>query len=565
MLGAAEATGAGAVHPGYGFLSERAPAAEAVGAAGLVWIGPHAGAIRRMGDKVAAKRVAAEAGIPVLSSVELAGDADFEWRQQVGPVGFPLLVKAAAGGGGRGMRLVETADDLADAVSSGRREAEASFGDPTVFAERWLASARHVEIQVVADRHGQVTHLGERECSIQRRHQKIIEEAPSPAVDPALRARMGEAAVALARAIDYDSVGTIEFLLDADTGAFYFLEMNTRLQVEHAVTEAVTGCDLVRLQLEAAMGVALDLDALDPTPRGHAIEARIYAEDPAHDWAPSTGVLHRWQTTPPTRRGEVDEPVRVDAGVETGSVVSPFYDPMLAKVIAHAPGRTEAVARLGDGLRRLEIHGVITNRDYLVAVLEDADFVAGRTTTDFVDAHLTLLDRRPGDATRALHAVAAALVGQHTRRRADPHWAEAPSGWRNGRPTRQHVSYVDPTGSLDLAYTVSGRRFDCDLGGLTLAGQILDIGPDHAHLEITHLDTGGTGRRGARCTPSTITSGSTRPPARPCSSSSPGSPRRCSPSARRGRPHPRLGGWWRSRCRRETRWWWVTHWSCWKR
>jgi propionyl-CoA carboxylase alpha chain len=475
VLAAAEATGARGVHPGYGFLSENAAAAEAVEQAGLLWIGPRADVIRQMGDKVTAKRVAVAVGVPVLNSVELVGDADFEWQRQVGAVGFPLLVKAAAGGGGKGMRMVTAVDQLGDAVRAGRREADASFGDPTVFAERWLGAARHVEIQVIADRHGTVGHLGERECSIQRRHQKIVEEAPSPAVDAALRTRMGDAAVAIARAIGYDSVGTVEFLLDAETDEFWFLEMNTRLQVEHPVTEAVTGYDLVRLQIEAATGVPLDLDRLDPTPKGHAIEARVYAEDPAHDWTPSTGELHHWS-----------EPsgVRVDAGVVTGSVVSPFYDPMLAKVVAHAPTRTEAAGQLAAALRRLMVHGVVTNRDHLVAVLSDDDFLAGRTTTTFVDDHPDLLARRPGQATRTAHALAAVLLGQHHRRSADPHWSAAPSGWRNGRRLSQRVSLVDDEGSIEVAYSVVGERLEATVGDRSLNGRILEVGDHRIQLEL---------------------------------------------------------------------------------
>ncbi|WP_344874589.1 acetyl-CoA carboxylase biotin carboxylase subunit, partial [Nonomuraea antimicrobica] len=363
VLAACRATGADAVHPGYGFLSENADFARAVLAAGLVWVGPPPEAIAAMGSKVTAKRLMAEAGVPVLPSLDLAAPGE-----------FPLLVKASAGGGGRGMRVVRGLEELAEAVESARREASAAFGDGTVFAEPLLERARHVEVQVLADGHGTVWALGERECSVQRRHQKVIEECPSPGISGPVRELLHEAAVRAARKIGYVGAGTVEFLVKGDRVAF--LEMNTRLQVEHPVTELVYGVDLVRSQLEVAEGAALPPEP--PTPAGWAVEARLYAEDDDH--VPQSGVLRRFEVPGGGAGG-----VRVDSGVESGSMVSPHYDAMLAKVVAHGATRAQAVRRLVAALRRARLHGLTTNRDLLLKVLTNRDFVAGDTHTGFLD------------------------------------------------------------------------------------------------------------------------------------------------------------------------------------
>ncbi len=326
ILEAALATGATAIHPGYGFLSENAGFAQDVIAAGLVWVGPTPEAIERMGDKLAAKTLAAEVDVPALPGSEDPSDA--------ASVGFPLLVKAVAGGGGKGMRIVESADELAEAVAAARREAASGFGDDRVFLERYVTRARHIEIQILGDAHGNVVHLGERECSIQRRHQKILEESPSPRVDPPLRERLGAAAIRLASALGYQSAGTVEFLVDDATGEFYFLEVNTRLQVEHPVTEAVTGIDLVREQLRIAAGEPLGYTQDDVVFRGAAIEARLYAEDPANHFLPATGTLFAFQPA--------DSPaVRWDSGVVAGSIIGTDFDPLLAKVIAWGDGLSQ--------------------------------------------------------------------------------------------------------------------------------------------------------------------------------------------------------------------------------
>jgi propionyl-CoA carboxylase alpha chain len=401
LVAAAVDAGADAVHPGYGFLSENADFARAVLAAGLVWVGPTPEAIEAMGSKVAAKKRMASAGVPVLAELDPDAVADSD---------FPLLVKASAGGGGRGMREVRSRAELAEGVASARREAESAFGDGTVFCEPLLEGARHVEVQVLADTHGTVWALGERECSIQRRHQKIVEETPSPGVDAEARQRLYAAATAAAEAIGYVGAGTVEFLFS--DGDLHFLEVNTRLQVEHPVTELVFGVDLVAWQLSIAEGAALPAEP--PAPRGHAIEVRLYAEDPTRDWRPASGTLHRF---------EVPGDVRVDSGVEDGSVVGVHYDPMLAKVIAWAPDRAGAARKLAASLAGARIHGLVTNRALLVDVLRHPEFLSGDTHTGFLDEH-RLTEARDRDLTPS--ALAAALA-QAARR----HTGALPIGWRN--------------------------------------------------------------------------------------------------------------------------------------
>ena len=376
LIDAAKATGAEALHPGYGFLAENADLAEACAAAGLAFVGPPSAAIRAMGDKSAAKARMATAGVPCVPGYHGAGQSLRRFAEEAARIGYPIMVKAAAGGGGRGMRIVRAPETLDAALRVARAEAESAFGDGSLLLERALLSARHVEVQVFGDEHGAIIHLGERDCSIQRRHQKVIEEAPSPAVSPALRDAMGSAAVKAAAAVGYVGAGTVEFLLDRDE-RFYFLEMNTRIQVEHPVTECVTGVDLVRLQFRVAQGEPLPFAQADLALSGHAIEARLYAEDPAADFLPSNGTLAAW-------RAPAGEGVRVDAGVENGSAVTPFYDSMLAKIIAHGATREEARLRLLRALERTFVAGVVTNRDFLIETLRRPEFVEGRATTTFV-------------------------------------------------------------------------------------------------------------------------------------------------------------------------------------
>ena len=456
VVAAAVRSGADAVHPGYGFLSERAAFARAVTDAGLVWVGPPPDAIEAMGDKPAAKKLMASAGVPVLPT----------WAPGDPGITFPALVKAAAGGGGKGMRIVTSAGDLTDAVAAARREALSSFGDDSVFLERYVTGARHVEVQVLADDHGRVVHCFERECSIQRRHQKIIEECPSPALDADLRGRMGDAAVAAARAVGYRSAGTVEFVVEPD-GAFWFLEVNTRLQVEHPVTEEVTGLDLVREQLLVAEGLPLSVPADGPRMDGHAIEARLYAEDPAAGFLPATGRLVDF-------RPATDPAVRWDSGVDAGSEVGVEFDPMLAKVVAHAPTRREAALRLALALERSVVRGVTTNRDFLVAALRSEDFLAGRTTTDFVERAGVPLSRRPSPEEQAVAAIGAALVLRRGARDRAKVLRSLPSGWRNSVMPPETLTLVGVDGPLEVTYR---SRRD---GGFhfTVGDRAVEVGPE---------------------------------------------------------------------------------------
>ena len=445
LLEAAARTGADAVHPGYGFLSENAAFARACDDAGLVFVGPTADVIAAMGDKITAKETMRGIGVPVLPDAE-AGD--YPWAT-ADAVGFPLLVKAAAGGGGKGMRLVERSADLGDAVAAAKREAASAFGDDRVFLERFVTPARHVEVQILGDAHGTVVHLGERECSVQRRHQKIIEESPSPAVDDALRTRITKAAVTAAQQLGYRNAGTVEFVVGTD-GDFYFLEVNTRLQVEHPVTEMAwrlrngTPLDLVRLQLLIAARQPLPFSQSDVVLAGSAIEARIYAEDVPAGFLPATGRLRTWSI--PASAG-----VRVDAGVQTGSSVGTHYDPMLAKVIAAAPTRDEAIALLGGALRDSRIHGVTTNRDFLVRALLHPAFRSGDYDTGLVEQHLDPHGTPPADLLHRLHAGTAALAHARRRHLAAP-LPTLPAGWRNSRSQPHRVAYECLGEVLHVAY-----------------------------------------------------------------------------------------------------------------
>ena len=441
LLDAARASGSDAVHPGYGFLSENAGFAMAVIDAGLTWIGPPAAAVTAMGSKIEAKKMMAAAGVPVLSEL----DPDAVQSDQL-----PVLVKASAGGGGRGMRVVENLAELPAQVTAARREAHSAFGDSTVFCERYLPRGRHIEVQVMADQHGTVWAVGERECSIQRRHQKIIEEAPSPLVEriPGMRERLFDAARLAATAIGYTGAGTVEFLAD-EAGEFYFLEMNTRLQVEHPVTELTTGLDLVELQISVADGEALPAEP--PCAVGHSIEARLYAEDPAREWQPQAGRIHHVDVPgtlcefgPLTTAG-----VRLDSGIVDGSVVSIYYDPMLAKVISYAPTRARAAQVLAGALAGTRLHGLRTNRDLLVNVLRHPAFLAGDTDTAFFDTHgLADLAAPLADIGAVRLSAIAATVADAARNRARAKVLGAvPSGWRNVVSGNQHKSFRDGAGT----------------------------------------------------------------------------------------------------------------------
>lgn len=416
---------ADSLHPGYGFLSENAEFARACSAAGLVFLGPSPDVIEAMGSKLRAKEIMREAGVPVLTSAEVSPEMDAErLNETAASVGYPLIVKASAGGGGRGMRVVANPGELAGAVSQAASEARNAFGDATIFLEHYVDHPRHIEIQVFGDHHGNVVSLFERECSIQRRYQKIIEESPSVAVDDALRRELCAAAVSAASALGYIGAGTVEFVLGPG-GRFFFLEVNTRLQVEHPVTEMVTGLDLVRLQILVAQGQPLPAEALAPTSRGHAVEARVYAEDPAADFAPATGRLVRF---------DLDTAgVRVDSGYRTGDVISPHYDAMLAKVIAWAPTRAEATMKLCRALERSRIHGVRTNTDYLTRILQDEAFQSGHTDTGFLANRSPFLLQGATHRQRhrqVVHGLAAAVADRCSRRSGVAVLESLPPGWR---------------------------------------------------------------------------------------------------------------------------------------
>jgi acetyl-CoA carboxylase biotin carboxylase subunit len=408
IIAAAKATGATAIHPGYGFLSEREWFARAVRDAGLIFVGPPAEAIAAMGSKTAARQLAIKAGTPVVpGTTSPLRDAD-EARETAARFGYPVLLKAAAGGGGKGMRVVRQESEIASALESAKREAKNAFGDDAVYVEKYIEKPRHVEIQVLGDTHGTMLHLGERECSVQRRHQKMIEEAPSVAVTPELRARMGAAAVAAAKAAGYVNAGTCEFLLAAD-GQFYFLEMNTRIQVEHPVTELVTGIDLVQWQLRIAAGEKLPFAQESIAPRGWAIECRITSEDPANGFLPSTGTVSYLHL--PSGPG-----IRWDGGVEAGSEIGLFYDPMIGKLIVHAPTRDAAVARMHHALLELTLAGVETSRDFHLRVMEDDEFRRGAIDIQWLERRLqSFLDVPMTDDQLRVAAIAAALLAERDR------------------------------------------------------------------------------------------------------------------------------------------------------
>ncbi|CAN5367465.1 acetyl-CoA carboxylase biotin carboxylase subunit [soil metagenome] len=485
VLDAAARVGAQAVHPGYGFLAESAAFARACADAGLVFVGPPAEAIEAMGDKIRAKSLMAEAGVPVVPGVHLQGASDAELAQAAGDMGFPLLVKPAAGGGGKGMRIVRAPGALRGELAAVRREARGAFGDDTLLLERLVEPARHVEVQVLADRRGTVVHLGERECSLQRRHQKIVEEAPSPLLTPTERDRMGAAAVDSARSCGYTGAGTVEFLVPVersrDESPFFFLEMNTRLQVEHAVTEMVTGTDLVACQLRVAAGEALSFGQDDVRVSGHAVEARVYAEDPARGFLPTGGtVLHAGSPS--------GEGVRLDSGVADGVEVGSHYDPLLAKVVAWAPDRATALRRLRGALADTVMLGVTTNLGFLRALLADGDVVAGRLDTGLVERRLDDLarDQVPDDVLAAA-ALGRLLASEPPGPVVDPF--ALPGGWRIGEhawtTVRLRVAGREPVdvrvrgraaavqvavgdaAAVDAAVEDDGRTLLVTVGGLT--------------------------------------------------------------------------------------------------
>ena len=437
IIDAAKMTGAQAIHPGYGFLSENASFARKVKKEKLIWVGPSPNVISVMGDKLKAKELAIKADVPTLPMTSKPNEAK--------KIGYPLLIKAAAGGGGKGMRIVNKEKDLKESIVSAQREAKSGFNDERIFIERYVEKSRHIEIQILGDSKGNVVHLGERECSIQRRHQKIIEESPSPRISDDVRNKMGEAAVKLAKQIKYESAGTVEFLFDDKTEEFWFLEVNTRLQVEHPVTEEVTGIDLVCEQLKIARGESLEFDQKDITWTGSSIEARLYAEDPNNDFLPEIGTLIAFEENNSAE-------ARWDTGVNKGTVVGTDFDPMLAKIISYAPNRTDAAGKLAKALESAHIGGVKTNRDFLVNCLKTKEFLDGDTTSDFIE-RVKPSRKLEINQSEIEHASAIAAMWMQQQNRNNSNVAKfMPSGWTNGRLPNQKVTFEFENTEYDFEY-----------------------------------------------------------------------------------------------------------------
>ncbi|MCK2182810.1 acetyl-CoA carboxylase biotin carboxylase subunit [Halomonas getboli] len=493
VIEAARRTGAGAIHPGYGFLSENGAFVEALEAAGIVFVGPPAPAIAAMGDKSAAKARMQDAGVPLVPGYHGEGQDDALLREEAGRIGYPVLLKASAGGGGKGMRVVESDDTFQAALDGCRRESKAAFGDDRMLIEKYLVQPRHVEVQVFCDSHGNGVYLFERDCSVQRRHQKVLEEAPAPGMTEALRREMGEAAVRAAREIGYVGAGTVEFLLDAD-GAFYFMEMNTRLQVEHPVTEMITGQDLVEWQLRVAMGERLPLAQDELTIGGHSFEARLYAEDPEQDFLPATGTLSRFALDLAGAGLEADK-VRLDSGVESGDAVSMHYDPMLAKLIVHGDDRAQALATLNRALAALDVRGVVTNRAFLQRLTGHPAFRAAELDTRFIERHeATLFAERE---TAPEEYAAAALIGLHQLAReceSDSPW-DRHDGFRLNAPHTIRIALCAPEHAADeddaeSVTVVEGRReresapWQLSLDGRTFAATLEPLEGDAVAVTI---------------------------------------------------------------------------------
>ena len=480
IIDAAIQSGAEAIHPGYGFLSENAAFARKVKSNKLIWIGPSPHVIKVMGDKLKAKELAEKSGVPTLPMTSNTKD--------VKSIGYPILIKAAAGGGGKGMRIVKKESELKDSIISAKREALSGFGDDRIFIERYVEKSRHIEIQILGDEHGNVVHLGERECSIQRRHQKIIEESPSPRIDPFLREEMGQAAVKLAKKIKYCSAGTVEFLFDDKTDEFWFLEVNTRLQVEHPVTEEVTGIDLVAEQIKIARGDELEFAQDDIDWHGHAIEARLYAEDPGNNFLPEIGTLHAYDTS-------LASEVRWDSGVEEGSVIGTDFDPMLSKVISWAPNRIDAANKLARGLERAHMGGVVTNRQFLISCLRNESFISGNTTTDFIEREA--LETKKNLSANELHqtSTAVALWLAQQNRVSDPVTGFMPANCTNGRMPLQRVKLLFMQDEIEVKYKLNKDNFYEVIGSICKIYHCDSFGIDiqiGSHRFYAHITEAGS-------------------------------------------------------------------------
>ena len=479
IISAAKQTGAEAVHPGYGFLSENAAFARKVKNNNLIWIGPSAHVIKVMGDKLKAKELAEKSGVPTLPMAADLKDAK--------DLGYPLLIKAAAGGGGKGMRIVTSPKNLKESVISAQREALSGFGDDRIFIERYVKKSRHIEIQILGDEHGNIVHLGERECSIQRRHQKIIEESPSPKVDPFLREQMGEAALKLAKKIKYCSAGTVEFLMDDNTGEFWFLEVNTRLQVEHPVTEEVTGIDLVYEQIKIARGEELEFTQDDISWHGHSIEARLYAEDPGNNFLPEVGTLIAYDT-------EMAGDIRWDSGVEQGYKVGTDFDPMLSKVIAWAPNRIDAINKLARGLEKAHFGGVKTNRDFLISCLRNESFINGNTTTDFIEREKPNSEQVLSENQIFNASAAIALWIAMGNRASDEVTDFMPSNWTNGRMPYQRIKLMILKNEIEIKYQLKRSGLfevmgtNCKIHAVDESGIDVEVGSHRFFAQVTRAN-----------------------------------------------------------------------------
>ncbi len=476
IIESAKKANAEAIHPGYGFLSENAAFARKVKANKLIWIGPPPNVIKVMGDKLKAKELAEKYGVPTLPMTSNSKD--------VKSIGYPILIKAAAGGGGKGMRIVKKESDLKESIVSAKREALSGFGDDRIFIERYVEKSRHIEIQILGDEHGNVIHLGERECSIQRRHQKIIEESPSPRIDPLLRDEIGQAAVQLAKKIKYCSAGTVEFLFDDKTNEFWFLEVNTRLQVEHPVTEEVTGIDLVAEQIKIARGDQLEFTQDDIDWHGHAIEARLYAEDPSNNFLPEIGTLHAYDISHASD-------VRWDSGVEQGSIIGTDFDPMLSKVIAWAPNRVDAANKLVRGLEKAHMGGVVTNRQFLISCLRNESFLDGNTTTDFIKRETLESKKNLSKNQLDQTSIAITLWKAQQNRASDNVTGFLPANWTNGRMPLQRIKLLIMQNELEVTYKLNKDNLydvmgsSCEIHHYDRSGIDIEIDSYRFYAQVT--------------------------------------------------------------------------------
>jgi acetyl-CoA carboxylase biotin carboxylase subunit len=476
IIAAAKQTGADAIHPGYGFLSENSSFSKRCKDEGIIFIGPSADAIIAMGSKIGAKELMKKSGVPVVPGYNGADQSIETLKKEAAKVGYPILLKASAGGGGKGMRIVHKDDELEAAVQGASREAEKSFGDGTLLMEKYFPSAKHIEFQIFGDEHGTYTHFFDRECSLQRRYQKVIEESPSPSLTPELRKQMGDAAVAAAKSINYTNAGTVEFILDK-SGNFYFLEVNTRLQVEHPVTEETTGLDLVRLQIEVAQGLPLSAKAETVTQRGHSIECRICAEDPENNFFPDTGEILLWQE--PQLQG-----LRYDSGVLTGSKIDVFYDSLISKVISFGANRSEAILRMINALDKTVILGITTNRDFLKELLLNPSYVDGSFDTKLIEREYANYKRRSNDSSLHATAISALIYDWNERRQHEP-FAHSLNGWRSlsYQPLTYEIEYVGAKLKLGYEY-LQQNKFEISQGETKYAVELIQAGKNKLTIII---------------------------------------------------------------------------------